>query len=174
MIIIICGLPFSGKSTFVNLIMNDHGSSCLLLRPSDWMPDFGDNDVELRRSYAITCNQIAYEKAISAISEVPDKLIILDQCNTKVESVMPLFAAAKECNRPVCVLFVTCKPSICKNRVANTINDELWKRYITELTECVPKYKKLADHFAIIHNDDDRKLLNEQKLSIENIICQNI
>jgi predicted kinase len=159
MLIILCGMPFSGKSTLVDEMFmikpGEYNSHCLL-RPADWMPEPLNNmDKEFIKDYRVTCWHMALDKTEKALLDFgSNKVIILDQGNHRYDDVRHLIYVAKENKHKIILIYVNTRMAICHDRSGSKwVGKEIWKSALHNIKGSLPKYKKACDDFVVVDNN---------------------
>lgn len=139
MLIIMCGYPSSGKSTFLDLLspyLGDHH----IIRPSDWYPDDIDNiDSQDRTKYQLACWEHALDKTILLLSSKPvDIPIILDTCAASPNSLNSIIETAKLHRHKIIAIVIGTPASICASRA----NPDVIQRYINKIPNAVRTYRE--------------------------------
>ena len=164
MLILTCGLPGSGKSKAIDILMAKFGGKkWQLIRPSDWVPEnLSTFDEETQRAYNIGCWEMAMEKANEAIAQIPPKnTIVLDNCNSKFTTVSTLISDARAALHHVVLLFVQSNVNLCLARNAK-LSESLLRDYVDRFKVCLPKYKKVCDSFLVVRNNGTLEQLENE------------
>ena len=168
MLILMSGLPSSGKSVVVDMFKSGND---LLLRPEDWMPNNIDIlGADAEKEYRIACWKMAIEKSLEAVIETkPSSRIILDCTNSKFFSIASLIGQAKAYKHRVVLVFVSAKVQCCEQRsgLARSIYDE----YVENFKHSLPRYKSACDDIIVIRNDGDKQELIGTVSKIAGRIC---
>lgn len=148
MLVIMCGLPAAGKSTFVDLLRPQLGE-CHVIRPSDWYPpDLEEMLGDDRAAYQIACWEHALDKATALLpSTTPQVPIILDTCGSSPDALRALIGVARLHKHSVCAIVVGGLPSTCAARMNNR---ELIQKYASKLPSAVRFYKQTLDQMHVV------------------------
>jgi len=168
--VIMCGLPSSGKSVVADFLLRDQ-QQANLIRPSDWMPE--NIDVltpDAERDFRLECWKLAIEKTEEALTEItPDDCLILDCGNSKFRTLSHVIAEAQRRGHIVLLVFVDCKLATCMAR-APKISKSVFEKYVADLKDSLPKYKKACDRFHVVRNNGTLDQLSD---GVREIRCQN-
>ena len=100
-LIVMVGFPKSGKSTFVDLMFQQHTElgfkSMVVVRPSDWYPpNIEKLPAQERTEYQIAAWEHALEKVTGLLpSLATDDAVVLDTCGTSPNSLNTMIGVAK-------------------------------------------------------------------------------
>ncbi len=175
MLVLMCGLPSSGKSTAANIVSSS--LAAMTFRPEDWLPDdFDMLDKNTQRQYRFACWGTAIDSAREATADFDNsKVIILDCGNSKYHTVQDLLKKAKRRKHKTMLLFVHCPTNLCKDRAGNAwIGQEKCDEYIKCFKESLPKYKANCDVFTKVLNDSSKEDLEQKLQPVLELICRNI
>jgi hypothetical protein len=166
MLLIVAGLPKSGKSRAIDFLSKSDGQ-WHIIRPSDWIPEnLSSLDVESQRAFNIECWSMAIEKCKEAIEQVPPReTIVLDSCNSKYTTLLTLIVDAKAAMHKVVLLFVQSNISLCLARDPK-MTESLLCDYTNRFKVSLPKYKKSCDSFLVIRNNGT---LDQLKTELHNV-----
>jgi len=175
MLILTCGLPKSGKSKAIDILAKHKDHKWHIIRPSDWVPDnLLALDEQTQREYNIGCWSMAIEKCKEAIEEVPpQEIIVLDACNSKINTLVTLIADAKAALHRVVLLFVQSNADLCLARDAK-LTESLLRDYTGRFKTSLPKYKKCCDMFLVVRNNGIFEQLETELYDTWKTLCQSI
>jgi len=167
--IMMCGMPFSGK-TEVSKIIYKNTKSRLLISPEEWMPaNLESLQSGEEMAFRTVCWETAIQKTEMALRE-DIELVVLNQCNAKHLHVSQLLSSAKDSGREAITLYVRCPVDICAKRAGDRwIGDQIASRYIDDFLIALPIYKKKSDLLLVIDNTCELGDLE----SVVNRKCQN-
>jgi predicted kinase len=151
MIVVMCGLPQSGKSTVVDQIFNtdDH----FIIRPSDYIPQNVENIPEdKRKKINVEAWNVALEIAREFIHDQGnDDIIVLDMCNRRYTDIGPMLRFGKRHGHRLVIIVVNCPIDQCQSRSAE-LDRSIFSNYVDSLKESLPKYKGESDDFLVVQN----------------------
>jgi tRNA uridine 5-carbamoylmethylation protein Kti12 len=175
MLIITCGLPSSGKSKAIDILAKHKSYKWHIIRPSDWVPDnLSTLDEQTQREYNIGCWSMALEKCREAIIEVsPKEIIVLDACNSKINTLLTLIADAKTALHRVVLLFIQSNADLCLARDTKLV-EPLVRDYVERFKASLPKYKKCCDMFLVVRNNGNFEQLETELYDTWKTLCPNI
>ena len=175
MFIITAGLPKAGKSRAIDMLRGRNNTKWHVIRPSDWIPDnLANLDQDIQRSFTVECWSVAIEKCREAISEIPPReIIVLDGCNSKINTVLALIGDARAAMHHVVLFFVQAQINLCLQRDAK-LTTSLLTDYAERYKVCLPKYKKLCDLFLVVRNNGTLEQLGTELHDTWKRLCQNI
>lgn len=157
MILFTSGFPYSGKTTFVNALIEQlENKHVLHINPKDYYPDeFDGLNPDEKSEIAVTAWELSLERANKAICSLPNKaLIVFDTCCSKSLHMQPLFINAKVRNHDIFLVFVNSNLNNRQQR-ANGINlNQFESRYAEDFQQTIPRLRPLANEFSIINNND--------------------
>ena len=140
-----CGLPYSGKSTFADMLK----VACPeieIIRPSDWYLD-GFTSEDEKSEWQIACWGHAIEKANSLLRS--KNHILLDTCGCVSEQILALINAAAAANRKVLIIAIMTPKSICAARgLENVVSN-----YCDKIKKAIAQYKTKCSMIIPIKND---------------------
>ena len=121
MFVIMCGWPWSGKSTFVKALaseLNIHGRDPSIIDPTIGYPDNIDQMKPSERSaYAIAAWEVAIEEAKSILSKSDNNtIVILDTTGSNSNVIGPIVDAAAMKGHRTLFIKIDCGILECKSR----------------------------------------------------------
>jgi len=167
MLIILTGLPGSGKSVFADMLKQHDPDMVYIVRPSEWYPDnISDLSQSEQMDYKIVCWEQALDKTIRCLATRSCReMIVLDTCGATPSSLESVIGAAKIHHHKVGAVFVATPRSICAKRV----DADVVQRYVNKLKDAVLKYKEICDKLFIVRHDT-----LEQWRIMSGTLCQEI
>ena len=174
MILFTSGFPYSGKTTFIEkLIEKLDGELVLHINPKDYYPDdFDSLPDEERMAIATTAWEMSLEKATKSICALPNRaLIVFDTCCSKSLHMRPLFLNSKLRGHDTILSYVDAHSTIRFKRSAeNEKIRELEDKYRTSFRETLPTLRSLSDHFFMIDsNCSDENLIKKFDENVERV-----
>ena len=158
MILFTSGLPKSGKTTFVNKLLDALDRKlCLHINPEDYYPeDFEKLSQEDKTDIATTAWEMSLEKATKSICAVPNRaLIVFDTCCSKAFYMRQLFMNAKVRGHHVFLVYVYAPLEKRVERTGDKKLADLEERYRKAFGDTLPVLKGHSDEFIIIKNESD-------------------
>ena len=143
MLIIMCGYPKSGKSTFVDILMQYVTYPAHLVRPGDWNPEKGLTVAE-NSKWHLACWEHAVDKATKLVST--DGVVILDTCGASPQSLRALISVARSHGHEVVAIFVATPRTICEGR----IDPYIIQKYIDRIHNAVLEYRTICDSLIVV------------------------
>ena len=174
MLVLMCGLPSSGKSTIVDLIVKGSRSSIWVIRPEDWLPEgLAEMGPEEEKNYRIECWRTALAEAEGAVEKHDSAdIIILDCGNSKFKPLHGLLQIAKRNGHKRVVLYVNSRPAQCKERAGDSwVGQEVAKSYIENIRDSLPKFKSKCDQILIVENMGILEDLEQNALTVWSRLC---
>ena len=175
MLILMCGLPFCGKSVVLDIITEKTELSICIIRPEDWLPDDIDNlSAEEEKKYRIEC----WRTAISAVEDEveqrdPSEMIVLDCANSKYGPLESLLRRAKRNGHKLVVLYVNARPTQCEARAGDHwVGAKVVGNYVENIKDSLPKFKSKCDRIIIIENTDTLDVLKQNAPTAWSRLCQ--
>lgn len=151
MLILMCGLPFCGKSTAVDMV----SGRIWVIRPEDWLPEnLGEMDGEEVKNFRIECWRTALTKAEEAVEERDSAdVIILDCGNSKFRPLRGLLRIAKRNGHKRAIWYVNSRPAQCEERAGEDwVGPSVVKSYVENIRDSLPKFKSKCDQIVITEN----------------------
>lgn len=153
MLIIVGGLPASGKTTLGKLLAKKLGLE--LLSPNSLYPK-NVKDEGLRQSLAVSAWEVC-EEAVDEFTASKDNtdLLILDSIALNHKTLRPMVLNAQ--TRGHQVLYVLCLTSkeTAKRRSKEWIGDDIYNSYLDKLKKSVQSIKSMSDKLIVLRNEDD-------------------
>ncbi len=146
MLVITCGYPKSGKSTFVDM-MGEHGD-IHVVRPSDFEPpeDLG-GDGFTEQDWAIAAWEFGLEQVCELLEKKdPRDIIIFDTCGATPHRLQTIMATAGLRSHKVYALWIATPSSICDQRS----DPDLIQKYGSKLATAVKYYKENLDGLLVV------------------------
>lgn len=137
MLIIMCGYPGSGKSTFLDLLCSEINID--VVRPSDWYNGGSSG-------HHIACWEHGLDKTIGLLRH--SDIVALDTCAASSSSINGVIATAMARNHKIMLIFIATNIFICCERV----DYEVVQKYKSRIRNAVLDYKALCDYFVIVKN----------------------
>ncbi len=169
MLIIVCGLPQSGKSTVVDKCQEYLNAT--LYRPGDWVPK---NLAAISMTAEADIRNAALATAKVDVSEWMEEskssdIAILDDRNEDHTAVMELFGKAARFGHQVLLLYVNAKSTECAAR-----SDVQWgyAESAGMIVKSLPQYKILCDKVIVVHNNGSLSDLDHSVAAIKENLCQ--
>jgi len=151
MLIIMMGLPKSGKSTIANKIVEN--SDITLINPEILYPD---NIKELSRSENLVYKLSAWDASFEcAMEELNTKDVLFDTCGNSYEMLNELILKAKVCGHKIYIIFKFENLKECKKRAGIEADSIKWDDYLKKFKSSLPKLYKKVDKLITIRNVDD-------------------
>jgi len=177
MLILMCGLPFSGKSTVVDLLFKDPpvAKDVVLIRPSDYFPEsFADSEEE--KHFRIEAWKAAMNGAEEAVeAEKPETFIVLDCGNSKFRTTRGLIRLAKRNKHRVVLLYVHALVKQCEERAGKDwVGEDVAKGYIESIKDSLPKFKSKCDRVIAVDNKSSLDDLKQSTATAWSKLCQTI
>ena len=169
MLVIMVGLPQSGKSTFIDMVAAKCCHEMDIIRPSDWYPsDIDDIDQNSRTDYQLVAWEYALDK-ISAVlaSSIDKRLIVLDTCGATPGSLRTVFGVAKIHKHTIAAIFIATPRGVCDSRIDPLVVD----KYISKIHDAVLEYNKMCNKLIIVKYDDISKW-NTKAVEVAEQLCQ--
>jgi len=145
MFIVTCGLPQSGKSTFLEFVANAvkrHGwlsnrnSNILIVRPSDWYPpDIESMPPATRTDYQIGAWEHALEKVSFSLGS--NSVVALDTCGASPNSLQTPIGVAQFHKHEIVVIWMATSRQACEARMS----PEIVAKYVDKIPMAVREYK---------------------------------
>ena len=140
MFIIMCGLPQSGKSTFLEFVANafEHfnATSIDIIRPSDYYPpDIESMPPNERTEYQIGAWELALERASLSLSGMP--FVALDTCGTSPNSLQTPIGVAQIHRHEIVVIWMAASRRVCEAR----IDPGIITKYVDKIPAAMREYK---------------------------------
>lgn len=170
MIIIMCGLPASGKSTLVDLVFDD---STKVIRPEDYVPQNADKlDTEVYKSIKIAAWNVAIDlfREEAHDGKLSD-IIVLDMCNRDIAAIISILRFARARGHEVILLYLNSSREACIRR--SGLAPDIIDKYIDSLKDSLPKYKVECNNFMVARNKGNLQDLTEQADKIRDKLCLN-
>lgn len=171
MIIAMCGLPNSGKSTIVDMLFE--GFKPCIIRPSDYIPQNADKlDSKMRKKINIEAWNVGIDAAREVIheGEVSD-IVVLDMCNKDYEPIGSMISFGKKKGHKFFTIYVNRPLSEC--RKDTTIPKRVFDEYVSRIKLSLPIYKKHSDKLLVINNKGSVGDLEEQINIMRESLCLN-
>lgn len=169
MLVIVCGLPQSGKSTVVDKCQEYLHAT--LYRPGDWVP-LNLAAVSLTAENDFRQSALATAKVdISEWMEESEssRVAILDDRNEDYSTLMELFTGAARHGHQVFLLYVNSKSTECAAR-GNIQWD--FSGSAGMILKSLPQYKILCDKVIVVNNNGSIDDLNSRVAAIKEDLCQ--
>lgn len=150
------GFPKSGKSTFVDLMFQQHTElgfkSMVVVRPSDWYPpNIEKLPAQERTEYQIAAWEHALEKVTGLLpSLATDDAVVLDTCGTSPNSLNTMIGVAKAKQHKVVAIWIATPESICASRLGNA---EIIKKYAGKIGDAIKSYQKSCAAIVVVRNN---------------------
>ncbi len=173
MIVIMCGLPFSGKSTVVNALFDR--ASHYIIRPDDFIPENTMSlNADMQRSIKIEAYNISIEK-LQEYSKTLDEseTVVLDMCNRDYSVLNQSFVSARKHGHKIITIFVHTSLTNCKARAPKPLENSVFTKYIDAFHFSLPKFKKLSDSFIIVQNDEPIEVVAVKLADVRQMLCHN-
>lgn len=133
MLLIMCGYPFSGKSTFLDMLVgrDDLPGPLHIVRPSDWYPEnIKDMGHQERQDYQIAAWDHARDKALDLLKKhTPSDVIALDTCGASPQAFRSVVAVAEARGHKLVVLWIATPRDVCSERGDKSIVDKYKGRF---------------------------------------------
>ena len=148
MIIIMSGLPYSGKTTYVDSNHNDS----IVIDPKNYYPDdFESLDKEERSEIAIAAWGLSVSELYDEIkSERDSSIIVHDTCGSSISYLLDTCLVARNNKHKIRFIYVNTPLKVCRKRSGGEIDDSVFRRYIKKFKDILPIMKKQANEFTII------------------------
>lgn len=171
MIVIMCGLPKSGKTTVVDQLFSDND---YIIRPADFVPENANQLSEnLRKAMHLEAWKTGISLAREQIHEgTIDDVIVLDMCNREIEPLSTMIHFARKKGHKVVVLFVNAPTMACRSR-DDSLDDKVFRTYVSSIKESLPKYKSECDQLLVVNNKNDLPDLISSLQEIRDTLCHN-
>ena len=174
-LIMMSGYPFSGKTTFVKLLIEKlEGVSVTHIDLKDWyLPEYDELSEEDKKSNGIAAWEMSLDVLDDAIKNKKEEhVIIYDTAAASLEPMLTRFKDAKWYSHKhfVFYVFLATTPEECEARAGNRwVGKEAIRYDFERFKNTVPRLKKEADRFFIVDNHDSPESLREyaDKLSSE-------
>ena len=145
MLIVMCGYPKSGKSTFVDILMQYVAHPVHLVRPSDWRPEDELTAAE-NSKWQLACWEYAIDKATELVSVEPSGVVIFDTCGASSEPLETLMSVARSHGHKVVAIFMATPRVMCEER----IDPYIIQKYIDRIHNTVFRYKTICDNLIVV------------------------
>jgi tRNA uridine 5-carbamoylmethylation protein Kti12 len=167
MILFTSGFPYSGKTTYANLLKEELDNQLILhINPKDYYPDdFSSLPEKDQIDIGVTAWEMSLETATKAITSTPDKvLIIFDTCCNKSLHMRPLFMNAKLRGHHVMMVYINATLEDRLSRVSEIDVDKikgLETKYKESFSTTLPALRSHADSFVVVHNPNTKTEASE-------------
>lgn len=172
MLILMCGLPFSGKSAVVDILVKH--SSPWVIRPEDWLPDdFASKSPDDQKNFRLECWRTALTQVEGAVEErEPTEVVILDCGNSKFAPLRALLRMAKRHGHKRAVLYVNSRVVQCQERAGDQwIGEDVAKSYVRNMRDSLPKFRERCDQLVVIDNTGALDNLEQNTLVAWSKLC---
>lgn len=151
MILIMAGLPKSGKSFVVRQLSDVHQS--LVIDPQRLVPPEVSRSAKEYREALLCAWQVAYEKLLKSItSEPPDKIIIFDTCASRSTTISEISAAASITRHRTCLIFIHAEVQVCLVRAGDEVDLQTIRDYEQKFVNSLRESRAYCDNFVVINN----------------------
>jgi len=172
MIIFTSGFPYSGKSTFVQILLENLSNSDIsldkpiLLDPKSLLPEnYEKLNKDEQSQYNISSWEVCIEEAYRTLVDKDNKtLIILDTAAAKLQRMRPLFALAHKKRHTIIYAYVHSNFEERQSRTSNDLS-EYENDYAGSFKVAMPHLKRFAHKFMIIRNPNDAEYIDLKKSS---------
>jgi len=167
MLILMMGLPGSGKSTIVGMLSKfvNINSVC----PEDLYPD-NFNELKYEEQHAIKL--AAWHTSIDYIKDniSKDALLLLDSCNANLDLISELMALAKSHNQKTAAIFTAASDETCirrLNKENKLVNNGLYSKYRTRFVGILSTV--VFDKFYKINTEDKKDIVSKLRKILDMI-----
>jgi len=161
MLIIIGGLPSSGKTTMATILSKKLNID--IISPTSLYPENLHKNEELRQIFAVS----AWEVCMDAVEQFTmdndnDKKVIFDSISLNANTIRPIILNAQ--NKGHKVLYVLCitTKETAKKRGKRWVGDEIYAKYLDQLKKSIKSLNATSDKLIVLKNEDD-SFLNIKK-----------
>lgn len=174
MIVLICGLPKSGKSVFVDKLF---GIECHLIRPSDYIPNNYENmPNDIQQNLNIEAWKVGIETAEDILKDIREQddysqVLVYDMCNKNSNPLEYTLKSEKRRGHKIVVIYINCPTKVCKDRCG--FSDEIMNTYVEGFKKSLPKYKSISNEFIVVDNKGSLEDLDEHANNIRDKLCLN-
>ena len=152
-LIVMVGYPYSGKSTFVDLLVKFYPEPSTggihVVRPSDLYPqNIDEYEPTARTDYQIAAWEVAKEKAIDLLKNHDSETIVFDTCGANPYSIRGVIAMANLRHHKTIAIWIATPRSVCRKRGSPTIVD----KYIGKFEEAIRWYQVHFDKVIAVKN----------------------
>lgn len=155
-LLLMFGLPGSGKSACADIICKQFEKKYELIRPEDWIPiNLPDH---LMKDFKVS----AWETALSLTQEAitDNKDILLDQCNLYNEKINEIIQLAIKSFYIIDLVYINATKDNCALRKPELAFLTRETSYIDKFRQSLLKYKGLLNNFFVIENNGTQDELN--------------
>lgn len=175
MFVIVCGMPWSGKSAAVDILFPRDTTEMFIdgnciIRPEEWIPkNIEAMGPDAEKNYRVTVWQMAMEKTDEALGDVDISCaVVLDQGNHKFHTVEQLIRKAKSIGHEVVLLYISAKLPACQERAGDRwFGRGIWDDCVEHLKISLPKYKSVCDRFLVLNNHGSLEELTQLAYSCD-------
>ena len=162
MVIIMAGLPKSGKTYIVKIFKALLPSYDIqIIEPSKFIPPEADKNVAATAAW-----QIAFEKLLGIIGEGnKNNIIVFDSCASKSSVVVDISTKAKISDHDVWMVFVFASKETCLRRSNHEVDKELIDKYERLFLDTLKRSQAACNRFFVVDNDRDPDLQTLHKLA---------
>lgn len=156
MLVVMSGLPQSGKTVVATQLMYETGCDYVYhIDLDDYrLPELENACDEDRSQAGIAAWNVAFDDAMASLEKnPPDRLIIFDTCAASWEPISDLGKFAQKHHHKVVTIFVACHVDTCAKRCKkNGIPPSVVSRYFDKFKDTLPMLKGLSDKFFAVKN----------------------
>jgi len=168
MIIIMAGLPKSGKSTLAkNIVDKIITGSSFTVDPAVYVPpELTPESGKAYREAMLGAWEFARERLKKLSSVQPDStVIIFDTCASKNNVVKSIVDEAKENNHRTLLVYVDTPSNTCLERGSGVINRDVIKHYERAFVKSLKKSTELCDSFVVMEGSGEFNEAHKKKLA---------
>ncbi|MDP1712569.1 MAG: AAA family ATPase [Candidatus Nanopelagicaceae bacterium] len=161
MLIVMAGLPKSGKTTFASRLKN-----VTLYSPDLSLPDLSDADEEKRKQYRIAAWDISLRATSIFIRKKSDEeIVVFDTTGSNISTIENLFDLCVAHDHRFLYFFIHDSMERCTDRFVSLEGktkeetERLMNDYRRKLLNCITKFKS---RMKIIKNDGSKEELEKQ------------
>ena len=162
MVIFMCGLPKSGKTSLVEGLKLP--KKVEIISPA--MFEFDELKISDEYERKIVAWKMAVEFLSDRIKESSDdEIMLFDTCCAN-ESMLDVFNLCKERNHRSLVVFVDSSVESC---VSRSVDESLLDKYKDKFKRALPQFKDAVDAIRIVHNNED---LRKARLEFSKVVAK--